>query len=359
MKKITREFDRIKFNQWPARLLAVATTVALGILAAPTVSVADENGISFWLPGLFGSLAAVPQQPGWALTVMNYYDSVGAGGNVAAAREISIGRFNATVNVNLNVNLSANIDIVLVNPSYVFATPVLGGQLTLGMMGLVGRNSTELNGTITAGIGGFTATRQGSVSDTAAGVGDLYPQAIMRWNNGVNNWMTYATGDIPVGLYSSTNLANLGIGHGAIDAGGGYTYFNPQTGHELSAVTGFTYNLVNPSTNYQSGVDWHLDWGASQFLSKQLLVGAVGYFYEQVSPDRGCAPQLCPFESGVIGVGPQVGYIIPAGPVQAYVNLKAYWEFDGHDRPSGFNTWLTLSLSPSQAAAPRPAMLTK
>ena len=69
------------------------------------------------------------------------------------------------------------------------------------------------------------------------GFGDLYPQAILRWNNGVNNWMAYATGDIPVGAYNSTNLANIGIGHGAVDAGGGYTYFDPQTGHEFSAVT--------------------------------------------------------------------------------------------------------------------------
>ena len=66
--------------------------------------------------------------------------------------------------------------------------------------------------------------------------------------------------------------------------GGGYTYFNPMTGHEPSAVTGFTYNLINPSTNYQSGIDWHLDWGASQFLTKQIQVGAVGYFYEQITP---------------------------------------------------------------------------
>jgi hypothetical protein len=63
--------------------------------------------------------------------------------------------------------------------------------------------------------------------------------------------------DISVGDYSASNLANIGIGHGAVD-GGGYTYFNPQTGHGFP-VTGFTYNLVNPSTNYQNGVDWHLD----------------------------------------------------------------------------------------------------
>ena len=297
---------------------------------------ADENGISFWLPGLFGSLAAVPQQPGWQLTVMNYYDSVSASGAVAASREITIGKFNPTVNANLNVNVNAKLDIGLIIPSYVFATPVFGGQLSLGVLGIVGTNDTSLNGSLTLASGPFTIMRQGSISQTTTGVGDLYPEAFIRWNNGVHNWMVYGTGDIPGGVYSSTNLANIGIGHGAADAGGGYTYFNPQVGHEFSAVTGFTYNLINPSTNYQSGVDWHLDWGASQFLSKQFLVGAVGYFYEQVSPDKGCVPQLCPFESGVIGVGPQVGYIIPLGSVQAYVNLKAYWEFDGHDRPSGW-----------------------
>jgi hypothetical protein len=115
----------------------------------------------------------------------------------------------------------------------------------------------------------------------------------------------------------------------------------------------------NPSTNYQSGIDWHLDWGASQFLTKQIQVGAVGYFYEQITPDSGAGDRLGAFESGVIGVGPQVGFIIPAGSLQAYINVKAYWEFDGHDRPSGWNTWLTLSLSPAPPSNPRSAMLTK
>jgi hypothetical protein len=77
-------------------------------------------------------------------------------------------------------------------------------------------------------------------------------------------------GDVPVGAYDSARLANIGVGHGAIDTGGGYTYFNPQTGHEISGVLGFTYNFTNPSTQYQSGVDMHFDWGASQFLTKQL-----------------------------------------------------------------------------------------
>jgi hypothetical protein len=71
--------------------------------------------------------------------------------------------------------------------------------------------------------------------------------------------MVYTTGAIPVGTYDSTHLANIGIGHGALDGGLGYTYFNPQTGNEFSAVAGFTYNFENPDTDYQSGVDFHLD----------------------------------------------------------------------------------------------------
>ena len=201
----------------------------------------------------------------------------------------------ATVNVNLNADLKANPNLVLVNPTYVFATPVFGGQFALSMAGAAGRSIAEVNGTLTATAGPLTVTRQGTIEDGRDVFSDLYPEATLRWNNGVNNWMTYMMGDIPVGTYNSANLANGGIGHGAIDSGVGYTYFNPQTGHEFSAVTGLTYNLVNPSTGYQNGIDWHLDWGASQFLTKTLLVGAVGYAYNQVSADRGCLPALCPF----------------------------------------------------------------
>jgi hypothetical protein len=181
-----------------------------------------------------------------------------------------------------------------------------------------------------------------------------------RWNAGVNNYMIYLTGDIPVGLYHSQNLANIGLGHGAIDGGVGYTYFDPKTGHEFSIVSGLTGNFENTSTNYTNGIDWHTDWGASQFLTKQVQVGLVGYFYEQISPDRGCAPILCPFESRVIGVGPQFGYIFPIShDWQGYINLKAYGEFDHANRPDGWNAWVTFVISPAAPTPAAPAMLTK
>jgi hypothetical protein len=321
--------------------------VAAALVICGGFARADESGVSFWLPGQFGSLAAVPGAPGWSMAAVYYHTSVEGSGSVAAAREIQVGRFPATVNVNLNANLNAQADLMLLAPTYTFATPVLGGQLAMGVTGIFGRSSADINGTLTTAIGPFAATRMGSIGDSITSAGDLYPMISLKWNNGVNNYMTYVTGDIPVGDYDPTRLANLGIGHGAIDSGGGYTYFNPATGYEFSGVAGFTYNFKNPDTQYRSGVDFHFDWGASKFLSKQVFIGLVGYAYQQVTDDSGQNPILGGFQSRVLGIGPQVGYIFPVGNMQGYLNLKAYGEFDAANRPSGWNAWLTFQLSPA------------
>jgi hypothetical protein len=343
------------------RKVALRSSAAVALLCAgllstsASVALADESGTSFWLPGIFGSLAAAPSTPGWAVASVYYHTSVSAGADVAAAREIQIGRFNPALNVNLNANLHATADLALVVPSYTFATPVLGGQLAVQMGTITGTTSANVNGTLTASLPPFSLVRTDSISDTTTGFGDLYPQASLKWNMGVNNFMTYITGDIPVGNYSSTSISNLGLGHGAIDAGGGYTYLNPATGQEFSAVAGFTYNFLNPTTQYQSGVDFHLDWGASQFLSKQFFVGLVGYAYDQVSADSGSGDKVGAFESRVFSVGPQIGYIFPIAGKQGFLGVKSYFEFDAKNRPEGWNTWLTFAISdapPTASVAP-------
>ncbi len=251
--------------------------------------------------------------------------------------------------VDLNANLHAYANLGVLAPGYVFATPVLGGQLAVSMAAIGGRNSTDINGLLTAGAGPFVVTRPHEDSDSRYGIGDLYPLAALRWNSGPNNWMAFADGDIPVGTYDSSRLANFGIGHGAVDGGGGYTYFDPQTGHEFSLVTGLSYNLPNTSTDYQNGWDWHLDWGASQFLSKTVQIGAVGYVYAQFTGDRGASPLLGANLSRVAAVGPQLAFIFPTKTVHTYLSFKAYWEFASDNRASGWNAWVTLSFSPAPA----------
>jgi hypothetical protein len=164
-------------------------------------------------------------------------------------------------------------------------------------------------------------------------------------------------GDRSAHRLDQSSLVNLSLGHYAIDGGGAYTYLDSAAGNEFSAVAGVTYNFINPYTDYQNGIDFHFDWGA-------LLVGAVGYVYDQLTGDRGSGDHVGSFMSRVVGVGPQIGYFFPLGDYQGYLNVKGYSEFDAHDRARGYNLWLSLTISPptptaAASASPRGGMLTK
>src|SRR5262249_19000245 len=176
----------------------IAVLACTTVAAAPKLAFADEGGVSFWLPGFFGSLAAAPQQPGWSLTSIYYHTSVSAGADVARAREFETGRIPLNLTANVNASLQARADLGLLMPTYTFATPVFGGQLTLGAIGIYGRESTSLTGTVTGALatplGTLPFSRFDAISDSVDGFGDVLPIATLRWNAGVHNYMTYITG---------------------------------------------------------------------------------------------------------------------------------------------------------------------
>ena len=171
---------------------AVLTAIALAF-AVPGIARADEGGVSFWIPGFFGSLAAVPSQaPGWSVTSIYYHDSVSAGGNVALARQFEIRNvpLNLTASFTGNVNASVNVDLMV--PTYTFATPVLGAQVSVALLGLYGANSTGLAGTLAGNLAGplggsVPFSRFDSINSSIVGFGDLIPFYQMKWNAGVNN----------------------------------------------------------------------------------------------------------------------------------------------------------------------------
>jgi len=300
------------------------------LAAASTMSVADEGGVSFWLPGQFGSFAAVPADPGWSLASVYYHSSTSAGADKTFPRS---GR--------LTAGLDVTADLIFLVPSYVFTEPLLGGQAAVSMAGAFGRVKADVNATLTGPGGSALSGNQG---DSLTGVADLYPMGSLKWNRGVHNFMAYTMLGVPVGSYDVGRLANLGTNHWSVDVGGGYTYLDAQKGHEFSAVLGFTYNFENNATRYKNGIDGHLDWAASQFLSAQTFVGLVGYFYQQLTGDSGAGAVLGDFKSQVSAIGPQVGYFFPVGGQKWFVNLKGYYEFDARHRTEGWNAWLTLAI---------------
>jgi hypothetical protein len=299
---------------------------------------ADQGGVSFWLPGFFGSLAAVPPPPGWSVATIYYHTSTDA------ARGVQLPRGGALV-----AGLVADADLGFVVPSYTFKTPVLwGGVATVFVLPGYGHLEATADAVLTGPLGRTIAL---SRTDERTGFTDVPVFGKLNWNAGVHNYMLYTGLNVPNGTYER-RLANLSIGHWAADTGVGYTYFNQKTGWELSAVVGFTYNWENRTTDYRNGIDMHLDWGASKFLTKQWQVGVVGYAYQQITEDSGPGAMLGGFESRVLGVGPQIGYSFSIDDqTQGYLNLKGYREFEAERRLEGWNVWLTFSISP----APRQA----
>jgi hypothetical protein len=230
------------------------------------------------------------------------------------------------------------VALLLFQPGYAPESKILDGQPYVGLGWGPGYNRTSAD--ITLSQLALNVSRV----DTITGGTDLYPVASFGWTKGNNNWMVYLTGDIPTGAYQSNRLANLGIGHGAIDAGGGYTYLNDKTGLEFSGVAGVTYNWENTHSNYRNGVDSHLDWALSQFLNDNWEIGVVGYAYYQLTNDSGSGDRVGGFKSRIASAGPEVGYAFKYNGEAAYFNLRAYWEFAAQNRIEGYVIFATLSL---------------
>src|SRR5262249_42565995 len=110
------------------RALAFVVVVLGGVMAAPTLARADEGGVGFWLPGVFGSLTATPLVPGFAFSTIYYHTAVDAGGNVAFARQVTRGNLQVNFTGGLDTRLNALVDLYMAAPSYTFEERFLGGQ---------------------------------------------------------------------------------------------------------------------------------------------------------------------------------------------------------------------------------------
>lgn len=329
------------------RQRALSTIAALGFAALlPNPALADAGGLSFWLPGSFGSLAATPTVPGWAYTTIYLHLQSSAGGQASFVTP-SGGR-GAVV-----IGLTDHADALVQGVTYTSALPVLGGQAAFTVLGAAGNLGLGVGATLTGPAGNAVS---GVRTDNRTTFADVFYQGTLKWNQGVHNEMVYITGNIPSGTYDANRLANLSFGFVAFDIGGGYTYFDPKAGNEFSVVAGLTYSLPNPYLQYQNGIDFHVDWGASKFLTKTFQIGLVGYYFQQITDDSGPGATLGGFRGMTVGIGPQVGFIFPNlfEGYQGYLNLKAYKDLEVQNRPQGWSSWVTFSIAPELPAAAKP-----
>ena len=63
--QMMRQLSERNFGRWLTHCSVGLAVLIFGSL--PQAAYADEDGVSFWLPGHFSSLAATPQMPGWSM----------------------------------------------------------------------------------------------------------------------------------------------------------------------------------------------------------------------------------------------------------------------------------------------------
>ena len=148
---VTRQrlLDQERFHFFYAHVFQAGAAFAGGA----TVVSADESGISFWVPGTYGALAAAPLPQGFSIAEIYYHSPIKGGGDVAIARQIPIAGVTTKVSASLDIHIGVQNDLLLSIPSYVFATPVLGGQLQIGMLIPYGRNKVFVDQTIVGPMG--------------------------------------------------------------------------------------------------------------------------------------------------------------------------------------------------------------
>jgi hypothetical protein len=309
-------------DRWSDRRRATAFFACTLTLVSSSSAPADEGGTSFWLPGQEASLAALAPPPGWSLPTMLYYYSGRAPDSASAqGSAVAPGTQSQTVQFSLA-------------PTYAPTTKVLGGQPAVFLSVGAAIDTTQVDQAGTAA----------SVRQTAGGLMDLMPGASLSWTQGTDTWMAYLVGGIPVGTYDSQRLANVGIGHAAIDSGGAYTYLSSTTGLSLSATVGFTYNFENYNTDYKNGIDSHLDWSVVKSVSPRWRVGLAGYVYYQLTGDSGSGDTCGSCKSRVASVGPQVNYNFTVAGRQWSANLRGYYEFWAQNRLEGYAVFATLAI---------------
>ena len=64
------------------------------------------------------------------------------------------------------------------------------------------------NDALGTGLDSGHGSPSSSLSDAVAGFGDLSPEFSLRWHKGVNNFMIFLTGGIPVGVYDPNRLSD-------------------------------------------------------------------------------------------------------------------------------------------------------
>jgi hypothetical protein len=324
------------------RLCRSLSIAALLTVTLAPVAQAVEGGIGGYFLGTRDSFAGVVPPPGTYLSFS--YDHLE--GDVSG---VSIGglpiRADASVSVNLlrfGFTRSFDADFLGGQPAFNLTVPILDVGL------------------------GFTAVTPplagASINDSTSGVGDLIFTPLLGWNRGKLNYSAALSIYAPTGNYDTATIDVPNRDIDALSNGKNVwsfqpvfaaTWFNPQSGLELSGAASMFFSTKNDATDYQTAPAVQLEAAVLQHIKSGWAFGVTGYHYEQISDDSGSGADgtrdalgANSLRARVSGVGPIVTYSgLPLFGSQASLKLKYTSEFNAKRRFESDILSLNLSIA--------------
>jgi len=178
---------------------------------------------------------------------------------------------------------------------------------------------------LNAGIDGVHGSA--GVSDSTSSIGDATLMGSWFWKKGDMHYKVTQTVFAPTGPYTLGNLSNVSRNYWGFDTSFAMTHIDMKTGWEFSLQPGIMFNTKNYATDYQTGTEFHVEFGLNKHFFKQhYAIGLQGYYYKQISGDSGSGAVLGSFEGEVFGIGPAILWKPPAGKGKVIVVAK--WMVD-------------------------------
>ncbi len=269
------------------KMIKIISFAAFAYIAVGGSADAAEGGSSMYVPGGAGDIVlALSPEPGLQVGNSVYYQV----GSVDTA--VLQGR------VDLELDLTVVLDFV--GASYTFETPVLGGSYTIGVA--IPFGYAKLDAKATGPAGGSIGVSGDTFSLADIGVVPVQ----LNWTLGNFHFKLAEAIVIPVGDYDLDDLVNLGRNYFPFDHIAAMTWFNQEMGTEISISPGIMVNTRNEDTDYKTGVELHVDFTVTQFLSQTFALGLRGYYYRQLTGDSGSGAILGSFKGESLGIGPGI-----------------------------------------------------
>lgn len=314
------------------KFLAILVLLLASIIGLHTNGAkAAEGGYGFYLLGSTTTNAGILPPPGTYLLDYNYFYS--------GSTDFAFDRAGLILDGGVEGDVYGNVPA----PLWVAPGKVLGGHIGFLMLIPIIHKDVDAGASLSLPPP-FGLTLQSSLGDEETKFGDIVPGFMLGWHQGNWHFKTHTLVNAPTGFWERGNLANAGFNHWAIDNAAAFTWLDPKIGLELSAMAGITYNWENPTTDYKSGSEFHLEYAAVQNFSKHFALGINGYYLDQVTGDSGPGARLGSFKGRVVAIGPVLNLNFALHEIPIATSLKYFREFDVENRLEGDAGYVTVSL---------------